>query len=301
MATRRRGLVKALAAAARKGTSFGAPTELEVELGELVRAHDAVDRDGALRQLRHRSDDERHARGASAHAAREDHQVRRLLSRPRRSVSRAGRVGPDDARRADQSWRHARGGGRYAAGHLQRSRRRCERLCESFPDQIAALIVEPIAGNMGVVLPEPRFLQGLRELCTRYRILLIFDEVISGFRIGTGGAQGWSGVVPDLTCLGKIIGGGLPVGAYGGREDLMRLVAPAGPVYQAGTLSGNPLAMTAGLWSLRRLSKGLYKQLERARRAARRRPRGRRARRWRCAAGERHRIGADAVLHIGHR
>ena len=98
-------------------------------------------------------------------------------------------------------------------------------------------------------------------MCTRYRILLIFDEVITGFRVGAGGAQGWSGVAPDLTCLGKIIGGGLPVGAYGGREDLMRLVAPSGPVYQAGTLSGNPLAMTAGLWSLKRLSKGLYKQL----------------------------------------
>jgi glutamate-1-semialdehyde 2,1-aminomutase len=98
-------------------------------------------------------------------------------------------------------------------------------------------------------------------VCTRYRILLVFDEVISGFRVGTGGAQGWSGVIPDLTCLGKIIGGGLPVGAYGGREDLMRLVAPSGPVYQAGTLSGNPLAMTAGLWSLKRLTKALYRHL----------------------------------------
>jgi glutamate-1-semialdehyde 2,1-aminomutase len=136
-----------------------------------------------------------------------------------------------------------------------------ERLCEGFPDQIAALIVEPIAGNMGVVPPEPRFLERLRDICTRYRILLIFDEVISGFRVGTGGAQGWSGVTPDLTCLGKIIGGGLPVGAYGGRSDLMRLVSPAGPVYQAGTLSGNPLAMTAGLWSLKRLSKKLYTQM----------------------------------------
>src|SRR4029450_9693294 len=109
--------------------------------------------------------------------------------------------------------------------------------------------------------PEPRFLQQLRDVCTRYRVLLIFDEVISGFRIAAGGAQGWSGVAPDLTCLGKIIGGGLPVGAYGGREDVMRLVAPAGPVYQAGTLSGNPLAMTAGLWSLTRLTKNLYKHL----------------------------------------
>src|SRR6185312_19604 len=136
-----------------------------------------------------------------------------------------------------------------------------ERLCDAFPDQIAALIVEPVAGNMGVVLPEPRFLAGLREVCERRRIVLIFDEVISGFRLGLAGAQGWAGVVPDLTCLGKIIGGGLPVGAYGGRESLMRLVSPAGPVYQAGTLSGNPLAMTAGLWSLDHLSEKLYSYL----------------------------------------
>jgi glutamate-1-semialdehyde 2,1-aminomutase len=136
-----------------------------------------------------------------------------------------------------------------------------ERLCDAFPDQIAALIVEPVAGNMGVVLPERRFLAGLREICDRHRIVLIFDEVISGFRVGTNGAQGWAGVVPDLTCLGKIIGGGLPVGAYGGRASLMQLVSPAGPVYQAGTLSGNPLAMTAGLWSLQQLSKRLYSHL----------------------------------------
>ena len=116
---------------------------------------------------------------------------------------------------------------------------------------------------MGVVLPQAGFLQGLRNLCTRHGIVLIFDEVISGFRVGSGGAQAALGVVPDLTCLGKIIGGGLPVGAYGGRADLMRLVAPDGPVYQAGTLSGNPLAMTAGLWSLQRLSNGLYRRLAR--------------------------------------
>ncbi len=136
-----------------------------------------------------------------------------------------------------------------------------DRLCDAFPDQIAAVIVEPIAGNMGVVVPAPGFLKGLREICTRHRIILIFDEVISGFRVGAGGAQEWSGILPDLTCLGKIIGGGLPVGAYGGREELMRLVSPSGPVYQAGTLSGNPLAMTAGIWSLKHLSTGLYKQL----------------------------------------
>jgi glutamate-1-semialdehyde 2,1-aminomutase len=139
----------------------------------------------------------------------------------------------------------------------------CERLCETHRGAIAAIIVEPIAGNMGVIPPADGFLPGLRDLCDRYGVLLIFDEVISGFRAAPGGAQARFGVKPDLTCLGKIIGGGLPVGAYGGRADLMDLVAPAGPVYQAGTLSGNPLAMTAGLWSVSQLSKGLYHKLER--------------------------------------
>jgi glutamate-1-semialdehyde 2,1-aminomutase len=123
--------------------------------------------------------------------------------------------------------------------------------------------VEPIAGNMGVAPPTDGFLEGLRALTTRHGIVLIFDEVISGFRASAGGAQSILGVTPDLTCLGKIIGGGLPVGAYGGRAAIMEMVAPAGPVYQAGTLSGNPLAMTAGLWSLGRLTPGLYKDLAR--------------------------------------
>jgi glutamate-1-semialdehyde 2,1-aminomutase len=127
--------------------------------------------------------------------------------------------------------------------------------------QIAAVFVEPIAGNMGVVLPKPGFLEGLRTLCDRERALLVFDEVISGFRAAPGGAQQLYGIRPDLTCLGKIIGGGLPVGAYGGRADVMELVAPAGPVYQAGTLSGNPLAMTAGLWSLQQLSPKIYRHM----------------------------------------
>jgi glutamate-1-semialdehyde 2,1-aminomutase len=119
---------------------------------------------------------------------------------------------------------------------------------------VAAVIVEPVAGNMGVVPPAPGFLAGLRDLCTRHGALLIFDEVITGFRVAPGGAQALYGVRPDLTCLGKIIGGGLPVGAYGGRRDLMERVAPLGPVYQAGTLSGNPLAVAAGLATLRALA-----------------------------------------------
>ncbi len=129
--------------------------------------------------------------------------------------------------------------------------------------QLACIILEPIAGNMGVVPPSPDFLQAVRQLTIEHDILLIFDEVISGFRVSYGGAQELYGIKPDLTVLGKIIGGGLPVGAYGGRNEIMDLIAPTGPVYQAGTLSGNPLAVTAGLATLRQLrAKGIYKKLE---------------------------------------
>jgi glutamate-1-semialdehyde 2,1-aminomutase len=138
-----------------------------------------------------------------------------------------------------------------------------QRLFDAHRDQIAAVIVEPIAGNMGVVPPADGFLRALAEVCAAHKALLIFDEVISGFRAAPGGAQQLAGVVPDLTCLGKIIGGGLPVGAYGGRADLMDLVSPEGPVYQAGTLSGNPLAMTAGLWCLGQLRPATYTGLDR--------------------------------------
>ena len=255
-----RGLVKALAARARQGTSFGAPTDLEVELGELVRS--MMPSVEMVRFVSSGTEATMSAvRVARAHTRREKiikfegcyhgHADQFLVQAGSGLTTLGVPTSPGVARTV-------------AADTLLATYNdveSVERLCESFPDQIAALIVEPIAGNMGVVLPEPRFLQALRDVCTRYRILLIFDEVITGFRVGSNGAQGWSGVVPDLTCLGKIIGGGLPVGAYGGAGDLMRLVAPSGPVYQAGTLSGNPLAMTAGMWSLKRLSKGFYRQL----------------------------------------
>ncbi len=125
-----------------------------------------------------------------------------------------------------------------------------ETLFAHYPDQIAAVIVEPIAANMGFVMPAPGFLQGIQELCQNRGALFILDEVMTGFRVAPGGAQGDWGLDPDITCLGKVIGGGLPVGAYGGKREIMRQVAPAGPMYQAGTLSGNPLAMTAGLATL---------------------------------------------------
>jgi len=139
-----------------------------------------------------------------------------------------------------------------------------ETLIMNNPRQIAAIILEPVVGNMGCVLPEPGYLQGLRDLCTTHQIILIFDEVMTGFRLARGGAQERFGVVPDMTTLGKIIGGGLPVGAYGGKKEIMDTVSPAGPVYQAGTLSGNPLAMAAGLALLSHLNANpaIYQDIE---------------------------------------
>ncbi len=145
-----------------------------------------------------------------------------------------------------------------------------ERLFAAHRDAIAAVLVEPIAGNMGVVPGEDQFIHGLRELTATHGALFVFDEVMTGFRVSPGGAQAMYGITPDLTCLGKIIGGGLPVGAYGGRAELMDLVAPAGPVYQAGTLSGNPLAMTAGLATLRALDDAAYMALEKTSQALQR-------------------------------
>ncbi|WP_337099550.1 glutamate-1-semialdehyde 2,1-aminomutase [Paenibacillus sp. YIM B09110] len=134
---------------------------------------------------------------------------------------------------------------------------------EKFGEEIACVIVEPIAGNMGVVPPLPGFLQGLRDVTEKYGTILIFDEVMTGFRVGYNCAQGLYGVTPDLTCFGKVIGGGLPVGAYGGKRELMEQIAPSGPIYQAGTLSGNPLAMAAGYTTLKLLTPEVYEQLER--------------------------------------
>lgn len=138
-----------------------------------------------------------------------------------------------------------------------------EQLFEEYPGQIAVVIVEPVAGNMGVVPPLDGFLKGLREITAASGALLIFDEVMTGFRVHLGGAQALYGITPDLTTLGKVIGGGLPVGAYGGRRDVMQMVAPAGPMYQAGTLAGNPLAMTAGIETLKELQKpGFWDSIE---------------------------------------
>jgi len=139
-----------------------------------------------------------------------------------------------------------------------------EEIFQQYGDKIAAIIVEPVAANMGVVLPKDGFLQYLRDITTKNNSLLIFDEVITGFRLGIGGAQGYYNVIPDLTTLGKIVGGGMPVGAYGGKKEIMEMVSPVGPVYQAGTLSGNPIATAAGIATLTTLKNNpdIYKRLE---------------------------------------
>lgn len=147
---------------------------------------------------------------------------------------------------------------------LYNNRKSVEELFERNPDSVAAVIVEPVAANMGVVLPEAGFLEFLREITVKYGTLLIFDEVITGFRLALGGAQEYFHITPDLTTFGKIIGGGMPIGAYGGRREIMKMISPDGPVYQAGTLSGNPIATTAGIETLRILKEnpGIYRKLE---------------------------------------
>lgn len=153
---------------------------------------------------------------------------------------------------------------RHTLVALYNDRDSVEQLFQAQGSEIAAVIVEPVAANMGVVLPEEGFLQFLRDITSQYGALLIFDEVITGFRLGLGGAQEYYHITPDLTTLGKIVGGGMPVGAYGGRREIMEMVSPAGPVYQAGTLSGNPIATTAGIETLKLLKEDpdIYKRLE---------------------------------------
>jgi len=258
-----KGLVKALAAAAREGTSFGAPSPLEVELGERVRElMPSIERVRFVSSGTEATMSAVRVARASQFATSRDkilkfegcyhgHADAFLVKAGSGALTLGTPTSPGVTAAA-------------SADTLVASYNDLDSVRRAFDanrDQIAAVIVEPIAGNMGVVPPADGFLRGLREICTANRAVLIFDEVISGFRASKGGAQALAGVKPDLTCLGKIIGGGLPVGAYGGRADLMDLVSPAGPVYQAGTLSGNPLAMTAGLWSLERLTPKLYASL----------------------------------------
>jgi glutamate-1-semialdehyde 2,1-aminomutase len=257
-----RGLVKAIGVAAKRGTSFGAPSPLEHRLGELVRTLMP-----SMERVRFVS--------SGTEAAMSAVRVARAFTGRDRIIKFEGCYhGHADA------FLVKAGSGATTLGiptspgvpaavtndtllARYNDLASVAALCQAQAGKIAAVIVEPIAGNMGLVPPADGFLSGLRDLCSRHGILLIFDEVISGFRASAGGAQAIFGIQPDLTCLGKIIGGGLPVGAYGGRVDIMDMVAPAGAVYQAGTLSGNPIAMTAGIWALEHLSPKLYKELAR--------------------------------------
>ncbi|MBI4888644.1 MAG: glutamate-1-semialdehyde 2,1-aminomutase [Acidobacteria bacterium] len=256
------GLVRAAAATARLGTSFGAPTALEHELGERVRA--LVPSMARVRFV-----------SSGTEAAISAVRLARAFTGRDRIVKFAGCYhGHGDAflvkagsGATTLGVPTSPGVTRAVAADTLLARYNdldsVRALFDAQPAGIAAIIVEPIAGNMGVVPPAGQFLAGLRSLAMQHGALLIFDEVISGFRAAAGGAQAVFGIAPDLTCLGKIIGGGFPVGAYGGRADVMEMVAPAGPVYQAGTLSGNPVAMTAGLWALKRLTGRLYRDLAR--------------------------------------
>jgi len=257
-----RGLTRAVAGAARLGTSFGAPSPLEHELGERVRALVP-----SMERVRFVS--------SGTEAAMSAIRVARAFTGRDKIIKFEGCYhGHADAFLAKAGSGATTlgvptspGVPRSTASDTLLARYNdlssVDALIDTHGSAIAAIIVEPIAGNMGVVAPADGFLDGLQALATRNASLVIFDEVISGFRASAGGAQALFGLTPDLTCLGKIIGGGLPVGAYGGRADVMELVAPAGPVYQAGTLSGNPVAMTAGLWALKRLTPPLYKELAR--------------------------------------
>ena len=257
-----RALVKALATVAKDGTSFGAPTEREIQLAERVRKlMPSID------MLRLTS--------SGTEATMSALRVARAFTKRDRVIKFAGCYHGH----ADGFLVEAGSGAltlgvptspgvaaSTAALTLTATFNDLESvaaLFEANTAQVAAVVVEPIVGNMGTVPPAAGFLDGLRTLCDQHGALLIFDEVMTGFRVHRGGAQALYGVRPDLTCLGKIIGGGLPVGAYGGRKDLMSLVAPAGPMYQAGTLSGNPLAVTAGLWSISGLTATLYRTLDR--------------------------------------
>jgi len=253
---------EALAEALKHGTSFGAPTELEVRMAEAVIA--AVPSIEMVRFVSSGTEATmsalRLARGYTGrdlilkfegcyHGHADSLLVKAGSGAATLGVPDSAGVPADVARHTlTAPYNDLEAVAAHAAAHGER---------------IAAIIVEPVAGNMGCVLPRPGFLEGLRAVCDAHGIVLIFDEVMTGFRVAYGGYQSVCGVTPDLTTLGKVIGGGLPVGAFGGRRDIMERVAPLGPVYQAGTLSGNPLAMTAGLATLEALSApGVYERLE---------------------------------------
>ncbi len=257
-----RAVTDAIRTALEKGISFGAPTELEIELAELI--VEAVDSVEMVRMVNSGTEATMSAIRLARAATGRDMIIKfdgcyhghadSLLVDAGSGVATLAIPGspgvPEDFVKHTLSLPY------NDVETLETTMRR-------HGGKAACIIVEPVAGNMGLVPPRQGFLNSLRSLCDRYGAILIFDEVMTGFRVARGGAQAVYGVVPDLSCFGKIIGGGLPVGAYGGRRDLMEQVAPRGPVYQAGTLSGNPLAMAAGIATLKELSRpGFYEGLE---------------------------------------
>jgi glutamate-1-semialdehyde 2,1-aminomutase len=256
-------VLHAVAETAKAGTTFGAPTEREIEMAEAVRAAFP-----SCEKVRLVSSGTEAAMSALRLA-------RGFTGRPKIIKADGGYHGHADflltAAGSGAATLGIPGSAGVPAGTAQDTLTVAyndlegARACFAANDgQVAALIIEPVAGNMGVVLPRPGYLEGLRAICDRHGALLVFDEVITGFRVAYGGMQERFGLRADLTCLGKILGGGLPLGAYGGRADIMDKVAPEGPVYQAGTLSGNPLAVAAGLKTLELLRRpGTYEKLER--------------------------------------
>jgi glutamate-1-semialdehyde 2,1-aminomutase len=254
-------VVKAVKEAAEKGTSYGAPHRLEIELAQMViKAYPSIEKVrmvnsgteatmSAIRLARGFTGRDRIIKFEGCYHGHADG----LLVR---AGSGATTLGVPDSPGVPKD---------YAKNTITLPFNNLKAVREVVKQQwkkIACIILEPVVGNIGCVLPKKGFLEGLRKLCDKYGIVLIFDEVMTGFRVSYGGAQEAFGVVPDMTCLGKVIGGGLPVGAYGGKKEIMEMVAPEGPVYQAGTLSGNPLAMAAGLATLRVLSrKGVFEKI----------------------------------------
>ncbi|MCK5286884.1 MAG: glutamate-1-semialdehyde 2,1-aminomutase [Thermodesulfovibrionia bacterium] len=254
-------VTRALKKAVEKGTSYGAPTSLEIELAGMVRkAYPSME---IIRMVNSGTEAAmsaiRVARGFTGRdkiikfeGCYHGHADGLLV----RAGSGAMTFGVPDSPGVPED---------YAKNTITvpfNDLKTFDKILKKEAKKIASVILEPVVGNIGCVLPRPGFLNGIRRLTKRYGIILIFDEVMTGFRVSYGGAQKAYGIKPDMTCLGKVIGGGLPVGAYGGKKEIMKMVAPDGPVYQAGTLSGNPLAMTAGIETLKILSKhNTYKKL----------------------------------------
>ncbi len=257
-------VVEALKAAAERGTSFGAPNPLELELAQLVM--DFMPNIEMIRFVNSGTEATMSAIRLARACTKRDKIIKfegcyhghadLLLVQAGSGVATLGL--PDSPGVPAATTRDT-----LVARYNDLASVRA--IFERYAEEIAAVIVEPIGGNMGVVPPVDGFLQGLRALTKQYGALLIFDEVMTGFRVHPGGAQTLYGIQPDLTTLGKVIGGGLPVGAYGGKREIMEMVAPSGPMYQAGTLSGNPLAMTAGIVTLKALQRpGVWEQIEKA-------------------------------------